>query len=285
MNLTLQIDAAHVQPVVLFSNRPAQVYMLRLDKIHPVVSGNKWFKLKEWLDIAISTKKEGLFTAGGAFSNHIVAVAYAARAIGLSSAAIIRGGPGHFESQALLDAQEFGMNLQYMDRTRFRQFANDPVQSGLVPENWLAIPAGGEGPAGIKGTETILSLVPNLETYTHIICAVGTGTMLQGLMNAALPHQQVLGVSSLKGMVGQNIIGNYHFGGYGRYTQELLDIMNQVYRKNEIPTDFVYTGKLIFAIQDLISKNHFGATDRILAIHSGGLQGNRSLKKDQLIFL
>ncbi|HSF45668.1 MAG TPA: hypothetical protein VLA58_06635, partial [Chitinophagaceae bacterium] len=186
------------------------------------------------------------------------------------------------------------------------------------------IPAGGYGSLGAKGaadimnyagagtssarvaTEMIHTGAPGATgsggnkhadalRYTHILCACGTGTMLAGLTQAT-PSARVIGIAALKhtqlGVEAGQLIGypelemihNFHFGGYAKKTQELLDFMNLFYTTTGIPTDFVYTGKLMFAIRQLIQKQFFPPKSRILAIHSGGLQGNNSLKKGQLLY-
>ncbi|ULQ53673.1 1-aminocyclopropane-1-carboxylate deaminase/D-cysteine desulfhydrase [Flavihumibacter fluvii] len=300
MNLSLINHAVAVQPVVLFQEQGIPLDILRLDKIHSVVSGNKWFKLKEWLAIARNERKEGILTMGGAFSNHVVATAFAAKLAGLKSAAIIRGEPAGPESHCLMEARSYGMDLQFISRSDYRSLSHQQDPGRLVRENWLFVPEGGAGAIGVKGAASILETVPSLHKYTHIFCAVGTGTMLAGLSNAALPHQQIVGISSLKGMDSLTEIINrwrfknaapfsllfdYHFGGYAKHPQKLLDFINELYVKTGIPTDIVYTGKMMFALKELLQTGYFSETDNILAIHSGGLQGNRSLKKGQLIFL
>ncbi len=300
MKISLSNELAVMQPVVLFDSQIARLDLLRLDLIHPVVSGNKWFKLIEWLDIASQGKKDGIITAGGAYSNHVVATAYAARSAGLKSAAIIRGEASALESHSLRDARSYGMAIQFTDRSGYTSIKNNATESGLVPDNWLFVPEGGAGPEGVKGAAAILDLVPGLSDYTHICCAMGTGTMLAGLSNAAQPYQQVIGISSLKGedtlsekiktwqkpgAAAFQVFRDFHFGGYAKHPQPLLNFMNGLYLRTKIPTDIVYTGKLMFGIWKLLENGFFKDSDRILAIHSGGLQGNRSLNMGQLVFL
>ncbi len=139
---------------------------------------------------------------------------------------------------------------------------------------------------GIKGSLEILGLVEK-ERFSHILCAIGTATMYQGLLNSALPGQQVIGVPVLKGgnkLPFDHIQTGYHFGGYARKNTTLLEFMNRFYIQTRISTDFVYTGKLLFATLDLVEKGYFPRGSRLLAIHSGGLQGNRSLPKGILQF-
>lgn len=155
------------------------------------------------------------------------------------------------------------------------------------------IPEGGAGPLGIRGSEEILRIT-DTSRYTHILCAIGTGTMFQGLIRASLPGQSVVGVPVLKGAdplilspdqsERAQVLHGYHFGGYARHPPELIDFMNEFYRETTIPSDIVYTGRLFYALRDSIRRNFFPVSSRILVIHSGGLQGNGSLKEGLLEF-
>jgi 1-aminocyclopropane-1-carboxylate deaminase/D-cysteine desulfhydrase-like pyridoxal-dependent ACC family enzyme len=164
----------------------------------------------------------------------------------------------------------------------------------------LMIPEGGAGSPGILGSEEILAGL-ELASYSHILCAIGTGTMFTGLVNASLPHQRLIGIPVLKDMeilpdtLARNvwnrerihscrIFGDYHFGGYAKWNPTLLRFMNQFYEMTSIPSDFVYTGKLFYAFSDLVRKKQFPPQSRLLLIHSGGLQGNRSLVRGSLVF-
>jgi 1-aminocyclopropane-1-carboxylate deaminase len=275
--------------------------VLRLDSIHPIVSGNKWFKLKYHLQAAQQRNSEGIITFGGAYSNHLVASAWAAKEAGLPAIGIIRGEePAHY-SPTLEDMVTYGMELQFVNR---RSFADEAQMienfKNAYPAHFI-IPLGGQSDLGVQGAAEILQLAP-LNEYSHIACATGTGTMMAGLLQAALPHQQVIGISSLKTEnAGNNSIthfiekygstkqwrlfSNYHFGGYAKHIPALLQFMNRFYHEHGIPTDFVYTAKLFFAIEDLVAKNYFPKGSKLLIIHSGGLQGNRSLPPGTLTFL
>ena len=281
---SLPDEAAHTHHII--------IDVLRLDRIHPIISGNKWFKLKYHLQDAMQQGKKGIVTFGGAWSNHLVATAFACRQAGLHATGIVRGEEPAQLSATLQDAKEYGMQLQFVSRTAFmdQQQGDDYI-----------IPMGGQSHYGIQGAAEILSLV-SYEHYTHIACAAGTGTMLAGLVQAALPHQQVIGISSLKMTAGVDntlhrfvtqqtgkdnfkLFFDYHFGGYARKTHALIQFMNDLYEQYALPTDFVYTGKLLFGIKQLLSTNYFAPGSRILVVHSGGLQGNRSLPAGTLTFL
>ncbi|MGN6399219.1 MAG: 1-aminocyclopropane-1-carboxylate deaminase/D-cysteine desulfhydrase [Flavisolibacter sp.] len=270
--------------------------VLRLDLLHPVISGNKWFKLKEYLKDAQQLHKKRIITFGGAYSNHIVATAAAGKQSGLKSTGIIRGEEPPVLSQTLTDALSFGMELVFVCREDYK-VKNIPAE--IIDDDSYIINEGGYGVKGMNGAEAILQQT-DLSAYTHIIAAVGTGTTLAGLINASEPHQKIIGIPVLKNNFSLQkeieallpkkkhqcitLIHDYHFSGYAKYNAELLQFMNDWYRQNKIPSDFVYTGKLFFALDDLIKKNYFPPQSKILAIHSGGLQGNRSLQKGTLIF-
>lgn len=287
-----------IDPVASRLSLPLTVDVLRLDLLHPVVSGNKWFKLKG--HIGAAKDKTTLLTFGGAYSNHLVATAAAASMNGLKSIGIVRGEAPQTLSHTLLAAKEYGMDLRFVSREDYR---NKKIP-GAVYENNDAdkihlINEGGYGPLGMQGAMDIL-LENDTSSYTHVIAAVGTGTTLAGLVSASLPHQKVIGIPVLKKAYslqdeiqnllpqakhkGFELFWDYHFGGYAKYNDALFRFMNNFYKQTAIPTDFVYTGKAFFATLDLIGNKHFSPGSKILLVHTGGLQGNASLKKGELIF-
>ena len=284
----------------LYQQERIAMEVLRLDLLHPQVSGNKWFKLKEYLRDAELQNKHILLTFGGAYSNHIAATAAAGRGVGLRTIGIIRGEAAPALSHTLEQAHTDGMELFFVSREAYKT-------KEVPPEVWEKYPQSdvyviGEGGYGLKGREGAQSILDYCDTslYSHIIAACGTGTTLAGLVAAALPGQQLVGVPVLKnlGSLVEEInallplalhshfalVPDYHFGGYARQTPQLINFMNQWYQSTAIPTDFVYTGKLFYAVDDLIRKSYFPPGSRLLVIHSGGLQGNLSLPKGTLIF-
>jgi 1-aminocyclopropane-1-carboxylate deaminase len=280
--------AIHSLPDERLQKHALTIDVLRLDRIHPVVSGNKWFKLKYHLQQALQQHKKGIVTFGGAWSNHLVATAFACRQAGLACIGIVRG--EDVPSATLQDARSYGMQLQFVPRS-FKFEQEDP--------DYFIVPMGGQSGFGVDGAAEIVQTIDR-SLYSHIACAVGTGTMMAGLVKASLPHQQVLGISSLKLPNSDNnslydfvvqqgnnfrIFYDYHFGGYARKTNELIAFMNELYKRHQLPTDFVYTAKLLFGIYDLAAKGYFAPGSGILIIHSGGLQGNRSLPEGTLTFL
>jgi 1-aminocyclopropane-1-carboxylate deaminase/D-cysteine desulfhydrase-like pyridoxal-dependent ACC family enzyme len=251
---------------------------------------------------AAEKKSQTLISFGGAYSNHIVATACAAKEAGFASVGIIRGEPAIHPSPALQTATDCGMHLQFISRSAYKRKTEPDFLMSLsekFPSPYI-IPEGGSGKAGVKGSEEILEFIEK-DRYSHILCAIGTGTMWLGLANAAKLQQYVHGICVLKGM--PDLLGEfgeqlnnpqktdycrihyeYHFGGYAKKNQELIHFMNKLYKKTGIATDFVYTAKLFYAVTDLVSKNYFPTGSRLLLIHSGGLQGNRSLPAGTLNF-
>jgi 1-aminocyclopropane-1-carboxylate deaminase len=292
------IDELHLPE---FEEKKLSVDILRLDKIHPVISGNKWFKLKYYLEDAVQQKKS-IITFGGAYSNHIIATAFAANQLNLQSIGIIRGEESKHLSHTLFLAKKCRMKLAFISRNEYVKKNNDDFISGLqlTYPNSIVIPEGGAGLKGIRGSEKIMKLVKN-NYYTHILCAVGTATTFLGLANASDLAQKIVGICVLKGMsdlLNENkkflndpekinncfVSYDYHFEGYAKKNNELLNFMNLLSDKTKIPTDFVYTGKLFYGAFDLIKKDFFPRASKLLIIHSGGLQGNDSLPAGTLNF-
>ena len=264
---------------------------MRLDLIDPVISGNKPFKLSEYITSAKNAGHQGLATFGGAWSNHIHATAQAARQSGLKSIGIIRGERPEHLSSTLSDAEAAGMELRFVSRTDYRTLRSTTQRLIDAFPGFTVIPEGGAGEPGMRGAAAIMDLIPS-DAYDLIICACGTGTTLAGMISAAKSGQQFLGISVLKGHTGLKndinkllkydteqihfeIIDRFHGGGYAKFDDGLIDFMNDFHQRTGIPTDIVYTGKMMRAIDTLLTEGYFKPDARILAIHSGGLQGNR----------
>lgn len=267
----------------------SRLSLLRLDLLHPIISGNKWFKLQFHLAHAVQNNAKIIATFGGAYSNHIVAAAFACQQSGLPCVGFIRGEQSQELSHTLRDAMSYGMQLRFVSRTLYREKENIMQQY----PHYYWIPEGGYGITGAKGAATILSHVPNLDSYTHIVAATGTGTMLAGLIKGANSKQQVIGISVMKGntaleqSVHQLLDGNetasfhiehdYHFGGYAKHPPQLIEYINQCWKQFHLPLDIVYTGKAFYATEQMIRQHTIPAGSNVLFIHSGGLQGNLSL--------
>lgn len=294
MNDELNLQDCRIDTVDAFLKFHTRVDVLRLDLIHPIISGNKWFKLKEYLKEAKELNKKSILTFGGPFSNHIAATAAAAKKLGFDSIGIIRGEKPVKLSDTLNDAVNFGMKLYFVSRVDYKKKI---IPSNISLQNAYVINEGGYGKMGAEGAKQILKQV-DLSNYTHVVSAVGTGTTLAGLIEACSPAKNIIGISVMKNNFSlqqeiENLLSerkafhlfhDYHFGGYAKYNQQLITFMNEWYEATAIPSDFVYTGKLFFAVSDLIRKNYFPTDSKLLVIHSGGLQGNRSLPKATLIF-
>lgn len=292
--LSLTFPQPAIEVIPYYSNNTKQTFVLRADAIDAVISGNKWFKLRFYLSEAVQQQKKRIVTYGGAFSNHIIATAAACKAAGLQCLGIIRGEQPTVLSHTLLQAQNMGMQLQFISR---EDYAQKLMPANINLDTDYCIAEGGYGHTGAKGAATMLDGLTN--DFTHILCAVGTGTTLAGLLQAVPPSTQVIGISSLKNNLSLatetamlnstsaetiNILHQFHFGGYAKHKPELIDFMNNLYRQTGIPTDFVYTGKLFYGFDTLVQEHYFAAGSKILLIHSGGLQGNLSLPKGTLIY-
>lgn len=293
---TIDVKAATIEEIPAFSNAAITASILRLDRLHPVVSGNKWFKLKYYLEEAKEKGFSTIASFGGAYSNHLVALAHACREADIHSVGFVRGEDG--DSHSLAAARAAGMELFFVDRDAYKH--KEQIQLQYAHKNWYWVDEGGYGYGGAEGAAIMLTMY-HCSTFTHILCACGTGTTMAGLIRSSLPHQQIIGVSVLKNHTGleENIRAllddsstqdnwrvyhDFHFGGYAKHPQALLDFMNDCWRETGIPTDIVYTGKLLYATKQLIQQNAFPSGSNILLIHSGGLQGNLSLPANKLEF-
>lgn len=275
------------------------VSILRLDLLHPVVSGNKIFKLKYYLASALREKKQQLITFGGAYSNHLVATAFAAQQNGLKALGYVRGERPEQLSHTLNDCITYGMELKFVPRLEYEALQQD----GKLTENIdaVVIPYGGYGRLGARGAKEILAF-ETAKNYDTVMASCGSGTMGAGLL-AALDHKQKLFLFSavknnfsieeeIKSILLKEeylnksfeINHDYHFGGFAKKDEHLLEFMNAFHSETAIPTDFVYTGKLVYGMNDMLKKQLIREGSNILLIHSGGLQGNRSLKNKELIF-
>lgn len=265
-----------------------QLDLKRLDLIHPQISGNKFFKLKYNL---LKAKQQGcntLLTFGGAFSNHIAATAYAAHAFGFQSIGLIRG--EELATQALnptlQTAHDLGMHLHFVSRAEYR-LRHETAYLQQLQQRYpqaLIIPEGGTNALALQGTQEILT-EDDRENYDVICCAVGTGGTIAGIIESSSEQQQVLGFSALKGDFLQQEIQQwtnkqnwsltdaYCCGGYARTSPELLQFIQQFEQQYAIPLEQVYTAKMMMGLFDLIQQRYFPENTRILAIHTGGLQG------------
>ena len=286
----------------LLKEKGVELFMKREDEIHPFVSGNKFRKLKYNLTEAKNKKKDTLLTFGGAFSNHIVATAVAANLNGFKSIGIIRGEElasdlkeTLAENATLREAKKNGMTFKFISRTVYRDKENADFLNSLKTEfgDFYLIPEGGTNPLAVKGCQEILT---NQDIIFDYICvAVGTGGTISGVINSLQSHQECIGFPALKGNFLNNeikkhahfndnwkLLTDYDFGGYAKYNETLIRFMNDFKSQMNILLDPIYTGKMMFGILDLVRNDYFSPNTKILAIHTGGLQGlkgfNRKLK-------
>jgi 1-aminocyclopropane-1-carboxylate deaminase len=268
------------------------LYIKREDLIHPFISGNKYRKLKYNLLRAKEEGKTTLLTFGGAFSNHIAAVAFAGKEFNFKTIGVIRGEElcsKIKDNPTLTFAQQNGMQFYFETRENYRlkDTATYKVFLNNLFGNFYLIPEGGTNGLAIQGCEEILT--EEDITFDYICCPVGTGGTISGLINVCSQQQKVIGFSALNGgflndeirkfTKNENwkLIENYTFGGYAKTSNELIDFINSFYDRTKIPLDPVYTGKMMFGIEDLINKDYFPKGSKVLAIHTGGLQGIKGM--------
>lgn len=276
----------------LLDQLKVELEVLRLDQVHPTVSGNKFFKLKYNLEEALKQNHRQVLTFGGAYSNHIYATAAAAKLAGLQSIGIIRGEVSDEKNPTLRSAKDAGMVLKGISRELYRDKTNPEYLGQLRQElgEFYLIPEGGTNALAIQGTTEILS--NSQFNFSHLATPIGTGGTFAGLANSILPQQELLGISALKGEGIQeemkqllqthgihpkgsiSIWTQYHHGGYAKWTSELIEFIHWFWESFGIPLDPIYTGKMAFACWDLLQKKYFNPGSRVLLIHTGGLQGN-----------
>ncbi|WP_405562857.1 1-aminocyclopropane-1-carboxylate deaminase/D-cysteine desulfhydrase [Polaribacter sp. Asnod6-C07] len=299
--LPLDIKNQQIHLPVL-EEKKVELFIKREDLIHPFVSGNKFRKLKYNIQEAENQNKKVLLTFGGAFSNHILATAVAGNLSGYKTIGIIRGDElGNdlektlVNNSTLREAHKNGMTFEFVSRAIYRNKSDVEFKNQLKEKfgDFYLIPEGGTNDFAIKGCEEILT--NDDVNFDYICTAVGTGGTISGLINASDNHQKIIGFPALKGefLVDEinqfvqkknwNLQTNYHFGGYAKYNDALIQFINNFKKETDVLLDPVYTGKMLFGILDLVDKNQFAKNTKILAIHTGGIQGiegfNQKLKR------
>ena len=285
----------------ILAEKGITLFVKREDTIHPRISGNKFRKLKYNIIAAKSKGINTLLTFGGAYSNHIAATAHAGKEQGFMTIGIVRGEELEdkwMENPTLKLAAENGMYLKFVSREVYRRKETTDFLKRLKEEfgDFYLLPEGGTNALAVKGCEEILGA--DDKDFDVICCPVGTGGTLAGIANSARHEQWVLGFPALKGDFLKEDIRkfalkenwelqpDYHFSGYAKVTAELIHFINDFREKTHIPLDSVYTGKTVYGILDLVKKDHFRPRTKILAIHTGGLQGiagmNQRLKMKNL---
>lgn len=272
------------------------VDVLRLDLIHPIIGGNKWMKLKGFIQQALANGQTGIVTKGGPWSNHIHACAWLCHQLNLQCHVWIKGN-SNLLTPMLKDAISWNAAVQFINRALF--YDDTSVLDYARANNLLYVPMGGADAVGVEHVAKFMQQL-QLPVYDYAICAVGTATTFGGLATIPENFQRVIGteVGTNDELVLQKtkdwqqvlphkkltLIDDYDFGGFAKYTPALIHFMNDLHAAQQIPTDIVYTGKLFHAVQQLAAINFLTSGARVLVIHSGGLQGNRSLPAATLQF-
>lgn len=276
------------------------VDMLRLDKIHPIVSGNKWYKLKQNIRYALDNGYKTILTFGGAYSNHLIATAAVGYQFGIQSIGIVRGTYAEAtKTPTLMDCIAYGMQLAFVPREEYARKSEAEYLESLSNkfDNPFIIPEGGANEWGREGSKEIAGYIR--DEYTHVCVSVGTGTTLAGIRAALPEHQVILGYAPMKQGVylkadidkyiehdkrdAFSLFADWHCGGFGKWNEELISFMNLFYEANTISLDIVYTAKMMLGIQDQLKSGYFPEGSKVLCIHTGGLQGNISIK-DKLVY-
>ncbi|MDX1702487.1 MAG: pyridoxal-phosphate dependent enzyme [Melioribacteraceae bacterium] len=292
------IKSAPLQLVELPNNcNKVSIMVKREDLLHPIISGNKWRKLKYNL---IEAKKGGfntLLTFGGAYSNHIHATSYAGKLFGFKTIGLIRG-EEHLPLNPTLEyAKSQGMEIHYIDRTTYRRKREKSLLNLMRNKfgDFYLLPEGGSNRLAVKGCAEIIQDI-DVE-FDYILAACGTGGTLAGLIAGLDGKKEIIGIPVLKGanfLVSEirslveeyspkqydnwRLQLDYHFGGYAKINSELIGFMNKFELDNEILLDPVYTAKLMFAVNSMIGKGEFKEGSTVIAIHTGGIQGRKGMK-------
>lgn len=293
MVITKAVDESliRIEELEDFAPNQCKLYMLRLDRVHPLISGNKYYKLKYNFAQAFQCGYQSVATFGGAFSNHLIATASMAHHIGLGSVGIVRGAEHEAAlNDVLRQCQQMGMELHFIPRTLYAQKDQQEVKAQLLtlaPDAYW-VPEGGANEEGRSGAASIMRMVP--EQMTHILVSVGSGTTYIGLSRGLKKGQNLLGFAPMKrgsylneslghlidGQVAARcrITDRFHFGGFGKMDQVLQEFITSFESQYGFALDRVYTAKMMLGLKTLFAEKYFAPEDRILCIHTGGLSGN-----------
>ncbi len=283
----------------LLQHKGVELFIKRDDLLHPQVSGNKWRKLKYNLLHAQQTGARRLLSFGGAYSNHIHALAHAGRLLDFDTIGVIRGGPFADPSPTLREVQACGMRLYHVSRQQYRLRHAEDFQHQLRRRfgDFLSLPEGGSNSLALRGcAELVAELDAQLDEYDVVCVPCGTGGTLAGIAAALLPGRRAVGVAVLKGaaflrgevrrLLAQagadgefSLWLDYHGGGYARCDETLLRFMEDWRRDTGIELDAVYTGKMMRGLLAAIERDYFPPGSRIVAVHTGGLQGNAGMSR------
>lgn len=283
--------------------RNIRVLVKRDDLIHEEISGNKWRKLKYNLELCRVRKKNGILTFGGAYSNHLVATAAACKEHNVQCIGLVRGEELHADSNTTLQrCAELGMELRFISREEYAMRNDSAYHETLAADfpSFQRVPEGGANYYGMIGCQEILKEVD--EPVDHLFVAQGTTTTSCGIMLSLQAHQTLHVVPVLKGFVAKEemlalfaksgmeasliedllnqveVHDAYHFGGYGKYTTELLDFIRSIYTEQQLKLDPIYTGKAFYAMLQELESHRFD-NSTVLFVHTGGLQGAKGIEE------
>lgn len=300
----MEVTTTSIEIPLSSQNSTIKIDIRREDLIHPTVGGNKWRKLKYNLEQAKLRGNKTILTFGGAYSNHISATAAAGKLYGFDTIGVIRGEEHLPLNPTLSNAVSWGMKLYYLDRSAYKEKDSFEIKEQLCDQlgAFYMIPEGGSNYYGLNGCMEILTKED--EQYTHILCPAGTGCTVAGIALMLKPHQKLLVFPALKGgafikdemmrfismidadeefvediMSRVELITDYHFGGYAKTSPELIDFLSEFYQKYNVKWDAIYNGKMAYGLFDLLKKGTFSKKDKLLAIHTGGLQGIEGIEQ------
>lgn len=278
---------------------------LRLDKIHPFVSGNKWYKLKYSILHGYQAGKTQFLSFGGAYSNHLHALAYAGQHLNIKTVGVVRGERVEPLNSTLQDCQDWGMELRWVSREQYRQLTSNCLYgdsvSASASKHFLSIypdaciiPEGGAGSDGVLGVETLFNALHHqgVLDYDFIATPVGSGATLAGLVRAKIGRAKCLGFSALRGasdlerrvevqLEGAcrvnrwSIAHDYHFGGFAKTNARLTNFISDIYKQYNLLLDPIYTGKMLYGLAEYIHQGRIPSGSKVLMLHTGGLQGWR----------
>lgn len=275
----------------VFEKNQIRVFVSEDNLIHPWIQGNKWYKLKPWLEKFFAGKNQGLATMGGAFSNHLIALGYAAWKLNIPATAFIRGGEDEWKNNPVIhQLRNWKMNLIPTSRADFRHWHQEisgPELSAFGLNKYLWIPLGGSHSIVLESVaQWAQELEGRIPGLTHVALPIASGGTLAGFAQGLRTGIQLLAIPVVKGspypeslvfnlisermrsIVFQN---DYHFGGFARSSQPLKDFCRQLFEKNGFQIEPVYSGKAFFAVSDLAEKGYFTPGSRILVVHTGGV--------------
>ncbi|UOR04398.1 pyridoxal-phosphate dependent enzyme [Hymenobacter aerilatus] len=276
------------------AQRNIRLLLLRDDLTHPALPGNKWRKLKYNLLEARRLGHDTLLTFGGAYSNHMAAVAAAGPLHGFRTVGVVRGEPTLPLNPTLAQAQAHGMQLRYLDRATYRRKTEPAVVAELLHEVGPAyvVPEGGSNTLALPGCAELVTELAAETDFDYLCVACGTGGTLAGLLTGLAGTRQAVGVAVLKNAdflradiealtlasagttyTNWQLQTAYHLGGYAAYSAELMAFIQQFQARHGVLLDPVYTGKLLYAVLDLLTQDYFAPGSTVVAVHTGGLQG------------